>query len=81
MASVFPQAYQTFVRELKKARESNGLTQDDITETLGLYKTFMSKVESGERRVDVVELISICRVMGIDPGEFVSRVSRQIKRF
>lgn len=79
MASSFPNRYQQFLRELKAARESRGVTQADINASLGLYRTFMSKAESGERRLDVVELIAVCKVIGIDPAEFVRRLAKQLE--
>jgi transcriptional regulator with XRE-family HTH domain len=45
---------------LKKAREAAGLTQAQVAERLQLYASFVSKVESGERRLDVVELAELC---------------------
>ena len=48
------------------AREAAGLTQAEVAAALGVSATFVSKVESGERRVDVVELGEMCRVYGVD---------------
>jgi transcriptional regulator with XRE-family HTH domain len=50
---------------LRTAREKAGLTQMDVVEKLGTYASFVSKVESGERRVDVVELAQLCQLYGV----------------
>ena len=49
-------AYRRLTETLRAARERSGLTQEDVVAKLGTYASFISKVESGERRVDVAEL-------------------------
>jgi DNA-binding transcriptional regulator YiaG len=48
--------YQQFLVRLRAARTSAGLTQVEVAKHLGVPQSFISKCESGERRVDVVEL-------------------------
>jgi transcriptional regulator with XRE-family HTH domain len=60
-------AYKRLVAALKAAREKAELTQEQAAERLGTYPTFFSKVETHERRIDVVELVQICKVFGVDP--------------
>jgi len=48
--------YGLFKKRLKEAREQSGLTQKDVAKLLGKPQSFISKCESGERRVDYVEL-------------------------
>lgn len=52
--------------QLRQAREAAGLTQVDLSEAIGKSQTFVSDVERGVRRLDVVELWEICRAMEID---------------
>lgn len=61
-------AYAKVTRALRAAREAAGLTQAEVAKALGVYASFVSKVESGERRIDVVELGEMCRVYGVDLG-------------
>jgi transcriptional regulator with XRE-family HTH domain len=58
-------AYARLLAALRKARATAGLTQDEIVRQMGTYASFLSKVESGERRIDVVELAALCKVYGI----------------
>jgi DNA-binding XRE family transcriptional regulator len=47
------------------ARDKAGLTQGEVAQQLGADASFVSKVESGERRLDVVELAALCRIYQI----------------
>ncbi|HEV3261399.1 MAG TPA: helix-turn-helix transcriptional regulator [Gemmataceae bacterium] len=58
--------YRRLLAALRQAREKAGLTQGEVAERLGTYASFISKCESGERRIDVVELAALCRVYGAD---------------
>jgi hypothetical protein len=48
--------YRAFLASLRKAREDAGLTQVEVARKLSRPQSFVSKVESGERKVDFVEL-------------------------
>ncbi len=56
------QKYERLLKALRQAREDAGLTQLDVAKRLGAYASYVSKCESGERRVDVVELAEFCRI-------------------
>jgi transcriptional regulator with XRE-family HTH domain len=64
-------AYRRLVAALKAARERAGLTQEQAAERLKTYPTFFSKVETLERRIDVVELVAMCKVLKADPVEIM----------
>lgn len=63
--------YDSFIRRLRKARVEAGLTQAEAAKRLGRLQSFLSKVESGERRVDSVELRAFARLYGKDLDYFV----------
>lgn len=52
--------YRKFTETLRKTRENAGLSQSQAAVLLGVPQSFISKCESGERRVDVVELTLFC---------------------
>lgn len=54
--------YRKFLSLLKKARLESGLTQVEVARRLGQPQSYVSKCESGERRVDVVELKKFARL-------------------
>jgi len=54
--------YRQFLQRLKAARLEANLTQTAVAARLGRPQSFVSKCESGERRVDVVELYDFARL-------------------
>jgi transcriptional regulator with XRE-family HTH domain len=54
--------YEQFRRRLVEAREAAGLTQRDVAAQLGRSQAYVGKSETGERRVDIVELAQFARV-------------------
>lgn len=62
---------------LVEYRGRAGMTQADLAERIGRAQTFVSKVEKGERRIDVIELIQVLTVMRADPVEFLERLLRR----
>ena len=62
MTSVYSHEYKEFLEKLKKARQEAGLTQLQAAEAVGRPQSFISKCESGERRVDIIELAFFSRL-------------------
>lgn len=57
--------YAAFRRRLRTARQRAGLSQQEAARRFGRQQSFISKCESGERRVDIVELKSFARIYGV----------------
>ena len=53
---------EAVVENLRKARMEAGLRQEDVAQKLGKPQSYISKIERGERRVDVVELKAFARL-------------------
>lgn len=59
---------------LRQVRLDAGFRQVDLAERLAQPQSFVSKYESGERRLDVLELRQICQTMGLSLEEFVTKL-------
>jgi transcriptional regulator with XRE-family HTH domain len=71
MRALHAKRYRAFVGLLREAREGAGLTQAEVAKALGRPQSFVSKSESGERRVDVIELADLARLYGKPLSHFV----------
>lgn len=58
---------------LRQIRLEAGLRQIDVAQRLGQPQSFVSKYESGERRLDLFELRQVCAAFGISLTDFVHR--------
>ena len=56
-----------------------GLMTCELASRLGTDQTFISKYESGERRLDILELREVCQVIGIDFVAFIRRLEKDLK--
>jgi transcriptional regulator with XRE-family HTH domain len=65
--------YERLLQSLRAARREAGLTQAQVAKHLHVYASFVSKIESGERRLDVVELADFCRLYGIRLGSLLKK--------
>jgi transcriptional regulator with XRE-family HTH domain len=64
---------------LREIRIEAGLTQMGLAERIERDQTFVSKYESGQRRLDVLELREICQSIGLTLEEFVRRLEKALK--
>jgi transcriptional regulator with XRE-family HTH domain len=67
--------YQKLLDYLVAARKSRGLSQQAVADRLQRPQSFVSKYESGERRIDVVELLTLAEVVGFDVIEVIDTLS------
>lgn len=64
---------------LTRVREQAGVKQSDLAARLGLPASYLSKIESGTRRLDVIELVQIAEALGADPAEIVRQVTEALR--
>ena len=60
-----------FLRRSVEVREAAGMTQRGVCRRLEYPVTFITKVERGFRRIDVVELLSVLKWPGVDRVDFI----------
>lgn len=69
--SIHTKEYRLFIERLRKARLEAGLTQVEVAKKLGRPQSHVSNVESGQQRVDVVELKRFARLYGKNISYFL----------
>lgn len=70
--------YRTLRNQLREARAIAGLTQADVAKRLNKSQSFVSKVETGERQLDVIEFIDLSIALGFHPVAMISDLLSQI---
>ncbi|UWQ77949.1 helix-turn-helix domain-containing protein [Leisingera sp. S132] len=67
--------HDALVAYIKTYRLAAGLNQTEVAQLLGEYQSHIARIESGQRRIDVIELIKLGEVLGFDPAEAVRQLS------
>jgi transcriptional regulator with XRE-family HTH domain len=78
--STHTKEYSIFLQLLIETRQKKGLTQVQLGQELPFEQPALSKIERGERRVDIIELKMICDRLGISISDFVRELERRMAR-
>ncbi len=76
----YTQADDLFRELLKETRLAKNLTQADVATKLGLPQSYVSKYESGERRLDFVETVLVCESLGMSIEVFAAAYSAKLAK-
>lgn len=71
MSASYEERAVRFRKRLIAFRKASGLTQVDLAIKLGHPQSFISKVERGERRLDVLEFCDVLEALGKSPSRFL----------
>ena len=72
--------YHQVIGRLRSKREMKGVTQSQLADLLDVNQGFVSKIETCDRRLDIIELHHICQVLGISFVDFIQEVDKDILR-
>lgn len=76
--SIHRPEYGVLLRYVRDLRISSGRTQTELSTLLGRSQSFISDIERGNRRLDVLELRDICHHLGVEFVEAVAHIDDQI---
>ena len=74
-SSQHSERYRRFCALLVESRKKRGLEQAQVAHWLKKPQSYVSKYETGERRLDVVEFLEIAEVLGIQPWILLRRLT------
>lgn len=77
--SVHQDEHAVLARLLKEMRQASGITQMAFAEALGRSQSHISDIESGTRRLDLVQLRDYCAVCGVSLVTFVKRFDTALR--
>ena len=69
------QKYELLRSELKKARLESNVLQKDLAKVLRKPQSYISKVESGERSLDIIEFVDYCIGLGLEPSKWLKKIT------
>jgi len=69
--SIYSKDYKNVIEKLRKARLNASLKQSSVAKKLKKPQSYISKIERGERRIDVVELKKLARIYKKDINFFI----------
>ena len=69
--SIYSKDYKEIIERLKKARIEAGLAQQEVADKLDKPQSYISKIESGERRLDVAEIKKFAVIYKKDISFFI----------
>ncbi len=66
--------HKSLVDLLVKRREVIGMTQAELAARLGQYQSFVARLESGQRRIDVVEFLELSEILDFDAVQAIKTI-------
>ncbi|MBX7532049.1 helix-turn-helix domain-containing protein [Qipengyuania sp. 1XM1-15A] len=76
--SMHTAAWAKLLEQLVEMRLTRGLTQQDLAERIERTQSFISKIERGERRLDVLEFCEWMHALGHDPADVISLLAKEV---
>lgn len=76
--TIHSKEYHLMIFLLREMRENKGVTQKDLADIINVDQTFISKIEGGERRLDFLELRTICIALEVSVLDFVKEMENRI---
>lgn len=70
--SIFSKEHKTLIAKLIRAREESGLSQQNAAKALGHSQSYISKIESGQRRIDIIQIKEFAKLYKKSASFFIS---------
>ncbi|MGJ8596781.1 helix-turn-helix domain-containing protein [Sulfitobacter sp.] len=76
--SLRSEGHIALIEALIEARKTKGISQAELAELLKCHQSFVARIESGQRRIDVPELVILSRALNADASVLLETVSRAV---
>ncbi|MEZ5942492.1 MAG: helix-turn-helix transcriptional regulator [Planctomycetaceae bacterium] len=76
--TIYTTEYQTVLELLKELRHEAGISQVELADQLQQSQSFVSKYERGDRRLDIVQVRTICQQLGTTLSVFVENLENRL---
>jgi transcriptional regulator with XRE-family HTH domain len=78
VASMFTAAADALAAAVVELRTKAGMTQRQLADAVGREQSFIGRIETGQRRVDLVEWVTICQACGVEADLEIAALVRRI---
>lgn len=78
--TIYSSDYDVFRKMIRRERERRKLSQEELGALLQRHQPFVARVESGQRRLDVIEFIHFMEVLEVSPISFLRRLIKEIEQ-
>lgn len=76
--AIYSEAQESVARAFAKTRKTAGMKQADLANAIGKHQSYISDIERGQRRVDVLELYAIAVAMSLRPIELYALLTADV---
>src|SRR5580765_8173743 len=80
MQTIQRASHKALIQLLVAIRRASGMRQRDVARKLGRTQSWLAKIESGQRRIDVCELCDLARILKLSPDKVVAKIARIAKQ-
>jgi transcriptional regulator with XRE-family HTH domain len=74
--AIASERHKALIAFLIAARNNAKLTQSELAARLGESQSFVSRLESGQRRISFLELLELAEILGFDPAKVISMLKK-----
>jgi transcriptional regulator with XRE-family HTH domain len=78
--TIYSSEYSNLLKWLRAKRQKKGLTMRELGEKMKIHHSWVGKVEQGERRLDIMEYVSLCKALEVDPHEGLDLIISSINK-
>lgn len=76
--AIYSQAQEAIAKAFAQLRREAGFKQAELAAGIGKHQSYISDVERGQRRLDVLEALVIAKVLGFEPTDFYARLVQDV---
>ncbi len=78
--SIYTAEYRIVLQLLRELRKGAGVSQIELAARIGQSQSFVSKMERGDRRLDVIQLRAVCVALGSDLASFITDLESRLPK-
>jgi transcriptional regulator with XRE-family HTH domain len=71
---------EAFGWELREARRALDLSQEELAFSVDLHRTYISLLERGMKSPTLDIIFRLCKVLQVNPGDFISRINERVSK-